>query len=490
MDKIKNDFALANAAPIAMLGVPFDNVTIPETIGLIAQMVESGNPHYIATANVDFLVQAARDVELRRILCDAHLIICDGTPLVWASRLLGNPLRERVAGSDIAPLIMKVAAEKGFRPFFLGSTEEACLKAIEKIKEQYPDIQIAGHYSPPISKLLDMDHDEMRRRIQAAKPDILFVGFGCPKQEKWINMHYRSLGVPVCIGVGGTIDFLAGKIPRAPLWMQKSGTEWIFRLSQEPRRLARRYFNDLWCFGGAILLQYARMRTRKKRGPLSSEVAPVRGEIDFNLVELPSRLDFETVHQHKELLERAVESDKPCLVDLSKVQFIDSTGVGFLIRMQKKARLHGQQLLLINPGTNVVRALQMMRLQEFFITSPSVAEARKRLEQKPAHHPVMLKNMPATPMPAISWRGELTAANADEVWAATLDHMTARSALRQNIIIDLSEVPFLDSTGLGVMIRAKKFAARQGTSVAFHGLQENVRNVVQLSKLEDYLLTP
>ena len=137
------------AAPVAILGVPFDSVTTAETIEIIARMIESGEPHYIATANVDFLVQAAKDVELRRILFDAHLVLCDGTPLLWASRLLGNRLPERVAGSDVVPLLLKEAAEKGYRVYFLGAAPEVCAQAVEKLREQFSTLQIAGHYSPP-----------------------------------------------------------------------------------------------------------------------------------------------------------------------------------------------------------------------------------------------------------------------------------------------------------------------------------------------------
>src|SRR3954466_1617279 len=126
--------AYSATPPIAILGVPFDNVTPSETIDLIQRMVSSRQPHYLVTANVDFLVQAQEDVELRRILFDAHLVLCDGTPLVWASRVLGNPLPERVAGADLVPLLMRVAEEKGYRIFFLGATEESCTQAVKRLK--------------------------------------------------------------------------------------------------------------------------------------------------------------------------------------------------------------------------------------------------------------------------------------------------------------------------------------------------------------------
>src|SRR5215212_744853 len=143
------------AAPVAILGVPFDSVTTSETIEIIARMIESGEPHYIATANVDFLVQAAKDVELRRILFDAHLVLCDGTPLLWASRLLGNELPERVAGSDVVPLLLKEAAEKGYRVYFLGAQPVVCAQAVEKLRAQFPALQIVGHHSPPFKPLVD-----------------------------------------------------------------------------------------------------------------------------------------------------------------------------------------------------------------------------------------------------------------------------------------------------------------------------------------------
>src|SRR5438034_3194444 len=189
--------ASVQVPPIALLGVPFDHLNMDGALERIDRMVASRQPHYVVTANVDFLVQARRDVELRRILLEAHLVLCDGTPLVWASRLLGNPLPERVAGADLVPSLIRVAAEKGHRIFFLGGAPEVAEQAAANLQARYPTLNLVGHYSPPLRELLEMDHDEMVRRVRAARPDLLFVSFGCPKAEKWIEMHYRSLGVPV-----------------------------------------------------------------------------------------------------------------------------------------------------------------------------------------------------------------------------------------------------------------------------------------------------
>lgn len=255
------------AARSAILGVEFDRVTFTGAMERMEAMIASRRPHYAVTANVDFLVLARRDPELRRILNEAHLTLCDGTPLVWASRLLGHPLPERVAGSDLAPQLLRLAAEKHWRLFFLGATPEANAQAVANVRAQFPNLEI-GHYSPPFRPLPGMNHGEIRKRIRAARPDILFVAFGCPKAEKWMAMNYRTLGVPVMIGVGGTIDLLAGRLKRAPGWMQRAGLEWIFRLGQEPRRLFRRYATDLCRFGWAMAAELGRaiFRARPTEG--------------------------------------------------------------------------------------------------------------------------------------------------------------------------------------------------------------------------------
>src|ERR1044071_6625754 len=153
--------------PVALLGVPFDHITVAQTLARFDAMIASRQPHYVITANVDFLVQARRDVELRRILLAADLVLCDGTPLLWASRWFGNPLPERVAGSDLAPALMRHAAEKGHRIFLLGAGAGVAAEAAARMERQYPGIKIAGHYAPPYSALLEMDHADIARRIRA-----------------------------------------------------------------------------------------------------------------------------------------------------------------------------------------------------------------------------------------------------------------------------------------------------------------------------------
>jgi N-acetylglucosaminyldiphosphoundecaprenol N-acetyl-beta-D-mannosaminyltransferase len=476
--------AVVPGPPIAILGVPFDNVTTQGAIQLIEEMIRSERPHYLVTANVDFLVQAQSDIELRRIFFDADLVLCDGTPLLWASRLLGNPLPERVAGADLVPLLIREAEKKGHRIFFLGATPESAAKAVENMTRQFPNLNIAGYYSPPFNKLLEMDHDEIRHRIIEACPHLLFVSFGCPKQEKWIAMHYRSLGVPVAVGVGATIDFLAGQVRRAPVWMRHGGVEWIYRMAQEPRRLAGRYMKDLRIFGSAIFRQWWRLGRQKPRFKpgLSSSGG---SHDDLRLLKLPARLDMAAVSsfEHSEI----PADGKHCLLDLSSVSFIDSTGIGFLIHLQKRLRASGALLVLLNPHKSALRALKLMRLDPFFTTADNLHAARELLRSREQE----LSAAVGVPAPGASspltWRGEIIAANVEEVWRHTRN-LLCDPELHRAVLVDLSQVRFIDSSGLGLMLRVKKFAQRRQIKLFFVGLKPVVRNVLQLARLEEFLL--
>jgi N-acetylglucosaminyldiphosphoundecaprenol N-acetyl-beta-D-mannosaminyltransferase len=536
--------------PIAMLGVPFDHVTAADCLAWIDNAIASRRPHYVVTANVDFLVQARFDVELRRILLDAHLVLCDGTPLVWASNLLGNPLPERVAGADIVPALLQVAAEKGYRLFFLGATPEACARAIESLGITHPKLIIAGHYSPPFNKLLEMDHEEITRRIREAKPDLLFVCFGCPKQEKWMTMHYRTLGVPVSIGLGATIDFLGGQVKRAPLWMRQTGLEWTFRLAQEPRRLLPRYLKDLFVFGWAIAVQWWAFQFRARSRAAASQLRPLRSGSTWQRYKMPGRITCETVCSHLNEFDAMLNDSRHCLLDVSEVSFVDSAGLGVIVRLQQKLASAGRELILLSPTSAIRRALRLVRLREFITCACDVPTALQIIDSRAREQNAAATRRTAAALNPLTWQGEITAANAEAVWKFTREHInllcagwksfglskahnngngdgnvngkgngngngssstsllsrsdvephTVLDALKLRILnpptlsprklaIDLSHVRFIDSTGLGLMVRAKKLASSHGAHLTFTGLQPTVRNVLRIARMEEYLLS-
>ncbi len=188
--------------------------TLAEILALAGEMIASGRPHYATTVGVDFLVQSLEDVELRRILFDAHLVVAEEKALIRASKILGNPLPESVTVPSLIPQLLALAEQKNWRVFLLGGGDGAA----EKIRARQPQLKLAGAYAPPEKPLLEMDHADILHRLREAKPDILLVAFGSPKQEKWINMNYREAGVPFVLGAGATFDFLtgAGARPGAP----------------------------------------------------------------------------------------------------------------------------------------------------------------------------------------------------------------------------------------------------------------------------------
>jgi exopolysaccharide biosynthesis WecB/TagA/CpsF family protein/anti-anti-sigma factor len=362
--------------PVSILGIPFDHLTIPQAIAAIEEMIAIRRPHYMATANVDFVVQALEDTELRRILIEADLVFCDGTPLVWVSRWLGNPLPERVAGADLVPKLLTVAADKGYRVFFLGGKPEVARRAVERLRARHPDLDIAGHYSPPFAPLEKMDHAEIGRRIRDAQPDVLLVSFGCPKAEKWIAMNYLPLGVPVSMGVGATIDFLAGEVKRAPLWMQRLGLEWVFRLLQEPSRLGPRYAKDLRRFTWAIARQL-RAIERPSTSEELSQTLTATFSLQVMRITAPARLDRAVLM--RDLPSRFYLRAQDCVVDLSGTRSIDSTALGWLTRLLRNQREVGRKLVLFAPKRSLRKALRAVRLESLFAIADTEAQLAQLL---------------------------------------------------------------------------------------------------------------
>lgn len=363
-----------------MMGVPLDQLNTAQALEIVSEMIASRTPHLLATANVDFLAQVQSDDTLRRILVDADLILCDGTPLIWMSKWLGDPIPERIAGSDLVPLLLDLAQENGHRVFFLGGRDEVVAVAEDKIKERWPGLQIAGMYSPPFAPMDKMDHAGICQRIRESKSDMLFVSFGCPKQEIWLALNFRDAGVPVAIGVGATIDFLAGAVKRAPVWMRKTGLEWFFRVAQEPKRLAHRYWTDICVVGPGLLRQLLKMGPRNQAQPRTADASPSikSGPADVPnpspppVVVLPERLDAFSARDAA--LWPTVEI-RTLILDATHTTFLDSTGTGKLVRFARASREHGGHCILMSATPTVLSTLDLMKLRNLFTEAATIEEA-------------------------------------------------------------------------------------------------------------------
>ncbi len=232
------------------MGCYVDNLTMEETLQKIDGFVRSGEPHQHVVVNVDKLVKATRDEKLRSIINQCALINADGMPVVWASRLLGKPLKERVAGVDLFDALMARAAEMGWRVFLLGAREEVVAGVQDIYERRFPGFKIAGYrngYWTP------EEEQGVARQIKEAEADLLFVAISSPKKELFLGRYQAEMKIPFAMGVGGTFDVVVGNVKRAPLWMQRAGLEWFFRFLQEPRRMFKRYFVDDMAFFGLLL---------------------------------------------------------------------------------------------------------------------------------------------------------------------------------------------------------------------------------------------
>ncbi len=235
--------------PIAVLGLPLDSLTAGEAVDAIEGLILTGGTHQVATANLDFWLNSLADQHLQRIIAGCSLVLPDGMPLVWAAGLMGCPLAQRVTGVDLVPRLADLSARKGYGIFLLGGKRDVAVRAASLLEWNHPGVRIVGTYAPTEEHLARLDHSDILNRIHAAKPDILLVALGNPKQEKWIWVHRKRLGVPVAMGVGGSFEIMVGDVRRAPRWIQRCGLEWAMRLAQEPSRLGPRYLRDFLALG-------------------------------------------------------------------------------------------------------------------------------------------------------------------------------------------------------------------------------------------------
>ena len=226
---------------IEMMGCQIDNLTMEETLGRVEQFIASGRPHQHVVVNVDKLVKASRDAGLREIINDCALVNVDGMPVVWASRLLGKPLKARVAGVDLFEALMQRASTKQWRVFLLGAREEGVSGVKSLYEAKYPGLVVAGYRN---GYWKADEEPAVVEQIKAAQADLLFVAISSPKKEQFLGQYQAEMKIPFAMGVGGTFDVAVGKVKRAPLWMQNNGLEWFYRFLQEPRRMFKRYFID------------------------------------------------------------------------------------------------------------------------------------------------------------------------------------------------------------------------------------------------------
>jgi N-acetylglucosaminyldiphosphoundecaprenol N-acetyl-beta-D-mannosaminyltransferase len=521
---------------LIILGIPIDDLTMPEALDRLDEFVRvgraTGKSHQVATVNADFVVKALDDPELRGILQGTDMATADGMPLVWGARLLGVDLAGRVTGADMVPALAERACERGYSLYLLGAAPGVAARAAEILQARHPGLRIAGVVSPPYGSILEMD-PAIVEGVRQARPDILLVAFGNPKQEKWISMHSRTLSVPVMIGIGGTLDFIAGVTRRAPDWMQRSGLEWLFRLVQEPKRLWRRYVVDLAGFGLFFVRQWWAMRGSR----VPSTVLPASESLSETLIVdgtaiLPLRGRLERGNQDAFVrrADEALDVTPYLILDMTRAEFLDSSAFGTLVGLTKRAREAGGEVWLAGVSEQVSRVITLLRLDHFYEIRPdttsALAEGRAQVPGRAVREAAPAATAPqsaaAVPTPAaavptsvvdgpmstvVSPAPAAAGAKADPPSPAPpdgaklivipmprrLDASTAPTmqaecaaalAARIRLILDFSQTVFLASAGMVAMVMLSRQAQAAGAELRIAGCTGDVLRTLKMTRLD------
>jgi N-acetylglucosaminyldiphosphoundecaprenol N-acetyl-beta-D-mannosaminyltransferase len=499
----------ATAEVVALLGIPIDNVTLEEAVDRILEMTrhfgKDGRPRLVATVNVDFLVNSlawfsrtARHPELLDILRRADLVTADGMPLVWASRLLGTPLKERVTGADLVPALAAAAAGKGMRIYFLGGQGDTAERAAAMLATRYPDLLVAGVDAPYVhidgQALADAARADAQvvARINRSGADVLFIGFGNPKQEVWFQRNRQRLRVPVSIGVGGTFAFITGDVTRAPLWMQRTGLEWIFRISQDPWRLWKRYGVGFFKFALMFFPTLAADRARRFRHRRRGEPAVMPENfgsgpgIPRTLI-VPVAFDAAVVRQAFWVQLKEEAPQEPLVLDFAATNFIDSAGIGYLMVLWRRFETAGKPLWLYGPGPAVRRVLQTMRVLDLF--APRILAAGTRVpaadERGAAETRLTIAVNRQPDRVELHLTGILDAVEAARLTA----EWAAKTVGDVHCIVYVDGLRFIDSAGLMVLLRLFKHTGRHDRRLVLCSPGPVVRRMLRVTRLDRMFVT-
>lgn len=490
-----NAGSLVNIRPwyrdlVVVLGIPFDNVTMTEALERIEEFVRQGGSYLVVTANVHFVVQAGRDPEFMDVVRMADMITADGMPVVKASRWLGSPLKERVTGADMVPALARMAPERGWRLFLLGGQPGVAEVAAYNLRRDYPGLEVEC-YAPAFDPLLEMNFALIKSQVERFRPHIMFISLGAGKAEKFMRMYRDQLRVPVLMGVGAAVDFLAGRFPRAPLWMQRAGLEWVFRAMLEPRRLLGRYLGDFPRFTIPVLRQcFGLWRTRRQAihsRDWAENMAPGCTQDSVCTITARGRIEGDRRKLVQGLVLEAFEAGKHVALDCSEVSFIDSSGLGMLVGLEKLARKADRLLVLVGTSRPMLDLLRLARLGDLLKTAASVRDARGLIAARSGPHPVIDRHGPSGPDGhGASLKGRIDADSAPGLSMILLRLLDdAPDAIRLDL--DMSGVEFIDSSGVKEIITLHRQLEDRGRKLIITALSANVDRLFSIVRVNRYL---
>jgi len=489
-----------------ILGVPVDNLTLSDAVRNIFHMIDrhaiDNDPRYVATVNVDFIVNTLSWVpgrtahpELLDILRKSEMVTADGMPVVWAARLLGTRLKERVTGADLVPALAREAAKRGRSVYLLGGSGDVAEKAAEHLQQMAPGLIVAGWSAPFVHihgrKMMDAEEDDRAvvDAVNNARPDILFLGFGNPKQEVWFERNRHRLKVRVAIGIGGTYEFITGRVKRAPMWMQRAGLEWIFRITQDPVRLFKRYFVGFFKFGTMILpsIFYLKYRTfllglsLDKRDLTPSSPGEQATSVPVNVITLDSRLDSAWVGAHGQDLQKKIGKGS-AILDFSHVSFVDSTGIGFLVRLYRQAARSEVTLRFCSLQNPVRRTFELIRILDLFkeILFESLDEAMESVASAGAETGFFYVRKESPSCVVFHLFGKF-----DSDQAAAMDLPAfVRNMNGKHCILDAKELSFAGNNAVMFCFKLQKQVLGWGRCFVICNLREDVMRMLRVTKVD------
>lgn len=246
---------------VNILGVAVNAINMDQAVAEVSRWIDEREHHYALFSPVSTIMQCRQDPALRKVANNAGLVNPDGMPLVFLGRARGHKQMDRVYGPDFMLAFSEYSVAKGYKHYYYGGAEGVPEELAEKMRARFPGIQIVGTFSPPFRKLTPEEDEQIVQTINATGADVVWVGLGSPKQDHWMAEHMPRLTAPVLLGVGAAFDFHTGRKPQAPYWMQRSGLEWVFRLSTEPRRLWKRYLVNNPAFVASVMMQQLKLRS-------------------------------------------------------------------------------------------------------------------------------------------------------------------------------------------------------------------------------------
>lgn len=496
-------------SPVALLGITADNATTDEIIQKIQTLINDYQkdlqPRYVATANVDFLVQVHSCIgfdilnpELMHILRQAKIMTIDGMPLLWLSSLLGSSIKERVTGIDLLPKLAEALSQKKQSIFLLGGQEKTLKLCILYLQALNPGINISGALHPNIyiEGEIQESNDErdslLAEQINRAGPDVLFINLGNPKQEIWFERIKHKLHVPVSIGVGGSFDLLTETLPRAPQWMQKSGLEWLFRLSQEPKRLFRRYFTDLVKFPllAVPLVIYHNLNKLFYKIVYMREEAKIRQDMLFissqqtvAVVPLPRYINEGVAEEIRKKWADLFSQDVVVL-DFKEVRHIDLEGLALLLLMWRHAAKEKKQMYALGLTQGIQWLFRFHRIWDYI--SPFVCktpcEALLRFSNNGSTSTFYDAIQQSYNYVVISFFGPLDN-NLD--FEGYLKKITP-ILFQKECVLDLTYCTYIDNAGISFLLKLKKNKPLLFKDLKLHGLNKSIANQLERAKVMDF----